>query len=78
MTFIESMRGKPRSRDRTGDVLGPYVVTGPVGANWRTSECWVLKCSAGCGHTLKVKAGDLNSVRFRRSCGGCGYRPERP
>jgi len=39
-----TLRGKPRLEDVTGKLVGPYVVVGPVGSDWRTSIYWVLRC----------------------------------
>lgn len=64
--------GKRRAVDRTGQTVGPYVVLGPVGADWRTTHGWRIGCPA-CGHSLVIENSGFACTRRRRSCGRCGH-----
>jgi hypothetical protein len=55
-----------RKRDRTGDEIGMFVVTGYVGNNWRTSEYARFRCKK-CGVTGTWMAKRLDALK-RRTC----------
>lgn len=71
----DSLRGKRRKRDRTNDVVGAYVVVGPVGINWKTSRYWILRDPV-CGHEIKSTTESMHGVAKRACCGGCGRKVE--
>lgn len=62
-----------KMRDRTGEHAGPYIVTGPVGADPLKSEHWNLRCPL-CGHKPKTKdaRGLAHVARISNPCAGCG------
>lgn len=62
--------GKRRKRNRTGDLVGPYEVTGPVGDNWETSLYWRLKCPR-CGYERTIHTEQISATSAKAKCGGC-------
>lgn len=65
--------GKPRIRDMTGETLGAYEVVGPVGASWKTSIYWKLRCRT-CGAERTVQRKNFCSYRNHVHCSECHAR----
>jgi hypothetical protein len=65
-----TLGGNRRTEDVTGKSVGPYVVVGPVGSNWRTSVYWVLKCRV-CGAIRNVQRKQFGAFSNHKNCSVC-------
>lgn len=61
--------GRRRKRDRTGERIGPHVLS-YVGADWSKSRFCRLTCQA-CVHSITPLVDNLSAVKTKK-CGGCG------
>ena len=73
MSYAQHPPATCKRRDRTGEPCGPYVVTGPVGADPLTSLYWRIACP-DCGHTPEAahsgRLGNINCIT--KKCKKCG------